>query len=382
MNFGFFPARKRLRRITKNIDERFKIVDYGFNNLYPQEMKQIMLRSPLVKASINVLADFINGDGFEKNDELPINDRGQNINDILNFASHDLSIFGGFALILSMNGLGTVQEIENLPFEFVRFGLPDELGRHTEVKVSNNWEKFSKELPQGSILQPLSFPLFNANTNPENAIRGNAVVLYYTGPKNPDEYPLCTFDAITNTAESDTKIQRFELNSISNGFHGLTLFRYPGQFESDTEKEELYAKIEEMTGEAGNGIFVIETDDDTPPILENVPANNTDTLYLNTINHIRDTITQNYAMPGVLLGISASGSVFNEQALIDSYIIYNARTKNQRDQVGRIFNLIGDFGEIIAQTITPVEEVTPEVVETPEVVTLPPEEEEQNQASA
>ena len=125
MLFDWFGTKAPIRRIVVDQDVRWKITLFGSNNLYPQEMHQIMLRSPLVKASVGTLADFINGEGFQKNDEEPINDRGENINDVLAAASHDFAEYDGFALLLDIDGTGTVFSVSHLPFEFVRFGLPD-----------------------------------------------------------------------------------------------------------------------------------------------------------------------------------------------------------------------------------------------------------------
>ena len=71
MHSEFF-GRSPVRRIVQDLDRRFDITLFGANNLYPQEMHQIMLRSPLVKSTVGVLADFINGDGFE-NGEVTVN---------------------------------------------------------------------------------------------------------------------------------------------------------------------------------------------------------------------------------------------------------------------------------------------------------------------
>ncbi len=349
--FQWFSLKPPVNRIPKDQDLRHDIVTYGERNLYPQEMNLIMLRSPIVKRAVRVLSDFIKGKGFDTNNEVIVNERNQNINDILSNAADDLAEYEGFALLLSLNGLGTVETVENIPFEFVRFGLPDSLGRHSDVKVSNNWQEASNELPQGSILEPITFPLFNPFSAQETAIRGsNNQVLYFTG-KDPDTYPLVSFDAITNAAESDANIQQFELNSIANGFHGLTIFKYFGTFESDAERARFHAKVQETTGVNGNGVFVIEVDEDTPTMLENIASNNTDSLYLNTIDHIKETVTINYGVPGVLMAIQNGGSVFNEQALIDSFVIYNEFTENIRATVERIFNSFGDFGLIVPKKV-------------------------------
>ena len=375
--FDWIPSRRPLERIKTDIDQRWKITSFGGNNLYPQEMHQIMLRSGILKKTIQVVADFVNGDGFTTNTEQPVNESGQTINDILEFASHDLSEYGGFALLLNTEGL-SVSTVETIPFEWVRFGEPDNFGRHFDVKVSNNWEIFSNKFPDKTDVDAMTFPLWNPLTASENALSGDGMVLYYTG-KHPHQYPLTTFDAVSNLAESDHSLGMWTINSIANGFHGLSIFRYPGQFESDEEKAELHHKLSQAQGVNGNGIFVVEVDEDAGAIIENVPSNNTDALFTNTKDYVRDGITMNYALPSVLLGITATGAVFNEQALIDAFIIMNTKTKNQRNIVARIFNSFGSWGEIIPQQILTQEEeeseVEEEVVEEEETEEAPEEQE-------
>ena len=53
------------QRVPSLVDMQYKILTYGVNNLYPQEVEQVRLASPLVKSSTEVLEDFLNGTGWE-----------------------------------------------------------------------------------------------------------------------------------------------------------------------------------------------------------------------------------------------------------------------------------------------------------------------------
>ena len=55
------------KRVPQNIDDIEGISSYGNDNEYPQRMENIALSSPLAKECIKVLADFINGDGWQTN---------------------------------------------------------------------------------------------------------------------------------------------------------------------------------------------------------------------------------------------------------------------------------------------------------------------------
>jgi len=348
------------KRLPQQLDHTHDITRFGVghhDNLYPQRMNEIMLRSPLTKASVQTLADFITGDGWNNNGEDIANEDAQTWNDLLNLTAEDFSVFRGFALHLNFNGLGEVTEVQHIPFEYVRYGLPDETGRHVDVKVSNNWEQDSNTLPQGSILEPVEFPIFNPLTaQAETLTSGHGQVLYFTG--NIDNYPLATFDSVSNAAQSDHDVQLFERNTVHNGFSGATLFKHPGPIESSREKAEFIAKAAQFTGPDAPGLWVVETDEDfTGDILESIPPNNNDTLYLNLTAHTRNTIIQAYRQPQSIRAIQPEGSVFTQQQIADGYLFYNLITKNFRSTFNRVFNSFGqlwhegaiDFGEIKAQ---------------------------------
>lgn len=355
------------KRLPQTIGSTHKITRYDLDNLYPNRMEELMLRSPLVKSAVNVLADFINGDGFTENGDLVMTDQGLTANDLLALASLDYATFNGFSFHLGFDGLGNAVEVQSVQFPFVRYGEPDQLGKHHDVKVSNNWEGAHNKLPQGSMIEPLVFPLFNPLTAAEETIvGGNGQVLYFTG--KPDQYPLATFDAIADTAQSDEEVQVFELANLQNGFLSTTIFKYPGKFESDEERIAFQKQINNLKGSHNaNSIIVAETDEDqTNDLIETIPALNNDSLFNLTRQSIVDRVLQNYAVPPALMGVNPQGGVFTQQAYKDAFIIYNVLTKSRRRAVERVFKSFGDLMGISFGTIIPnqfeEEKATEEVV--------------------
>jgi hypothetical protein len=135
------------------------------------------------------------------------------------------------------------------------------------------------------------------------------------------------------------------LANIQNGFLGTTLFKYPGGFESDEDRKRTNDKVKTLKGSYNaNSVIIAETPEDyTGNLIENIPANNNDKLFEATTKHIRDIILQNYAIPGPLMGVNPEGGIFTQQAIRDSYIYMNARTKNVRNEIARTFNVISDL---------------------------------------
>jgi len=339
------------KRIYDTYDDNFQIKPYDIDNLYPQRMRELRNGSPYAKSCTNVLKDFLNGEGFTSNGDTVINEYGQTWNDILDNVCDDFSIFSGFSLHLNFNGLGAIVEIQHLPFEFVRLGLPSTDGIIKDVKVWNSWEYrsyYGGKEPDG---KPIKYPLFNPLTAGMETIKGGrGQVLYYT--PRIFCYPLAQFDAVRDLAEADADIQIFTKKNIQNGFLSTTLFKYPGTFESDEEREKVEAKIKSIKGpENANSITLIEAPEDfNQNLIEQVPANNNDRLFEQTGNKTRDTIIHNSAIPPALIGVMPDTGVFTQQAIRDSYIYMNTRTKTSRAVIERTFDKISPlFGSKVGK---------------------------------
>jgi hypothetical protein len=272
--------------------------------------------------------------------------------------SGDFSLFSGYSFFFNFNGNGLITEVQFLPFEYVRFGLPDEFGKHRDVKVSNNWEESTgKTARQGNNLI-LTFPLFNQSDAQVEVLMGEGgQVLYWTGVK--DMYPLASLDAVADSTQADAEIQLFELNNAAHGFHGATILKVPGEFEDEEAERVFNQKANDTLGSVSPGLMTIQMDYEEMDanLFEAIPSDNKDKLFETTFKHIGMRIGQNYSQPPALRGVSPEGAVFSQQDIADGFEFYNSKTKNQRAILARIFNSWGqfwhegplEFGEIIPQ---------------------------------
>jgi hypothetical protein len=326
------------KRIETPVNHQWNIVDYGLSNLYPQLMEELYKRSPLTKAAIQVLSEFYAGEGWAQNGNEICNRYGQSFNEILRNIGDDLALFQGFALHMNYNGLGKIVEIQNIPFQYCRLGLPNEKGKINNVYVSRNWEEdyYKEKVYKG--IQPKKYSLFNPRTALEETITGGTGQVMYFTPKM-FTYPLASFDAIRDAVQTDAEIQTFMLSNIQNGFLGATIFKYPGGFDNDEEKNNVLDKVKGLQGSGNaNSILVAETPEDfTGSLIDAIPAPNNDKLFEITSKRVRDVILQNYAIPGPLMGVNPEGGIFTQQAIRDSYIYMNTRTRNKRKLIERLF---------------------------------------------
>ncbi len=347
-----FDYNAQFDRVQISIDDQYKILRFGVDNLYPQRMEQIRLNSALVKSSTEVLEDFLNGSGFEENGEVVVNRFGNTYNDILNKVARDASRWSGaFALLLNFDGTGQALEIQYIPFEYVRLSRPDlTTGRVDFVSISDNWEQSSNKRP----LKPVRYRMLNAPLAQADVIKKRrGQVFYYTGLDN-GMYPLASYDSIINTAVTDASIQLYEKNNVTRGFHGATVLNYRGALESEEEKREVKKKAEELIGTNGPGILVMVKDnEDTAETLETIEGNNTSDLFTVTLKAVQDRVLKVFKQPPPLIGVSPEGGVFTQLAYQESYIVYNVITRNGRRAISTAINKVA---ALMGESVGKVEE--------------------------
>tara|TARA_S200002703_G_scaffold158010_1_gene167283 strand:- start:2393 stop:3499 length:1107 start_codon:yes stop_codon:yes gene_type:complete len=347
---GSFGAKPTFQRIATPRDTVDNIIMYGVDNLYPQFIESIFNLSPITKSAVNLMANFIRGDGFE-NGDIEVNERGETANDILWSISNDQALYNGYALHLNSSGLGSVKTVEHIPFEFVRLGLPDQKGRIRDVRVSNNWESSNEQALPSDKLNAVRYLLFNDADNGREALTSNRGMVLYSTPKK-NEYALSSIDPIIETAQSDNELQKFELGNITNGFLSMSIFKYPSAGDSEEQEEEIRRRLNDFKGAShANSVLVVGVDEDSENnqnLIEQVPANNNDSLFINTTLNVKNRILQNFALPSGLMGMLPDGAVFTATQLADEYVYMNLRTKDTRNHIERQMEKLGlDLGKII-----------------------------------
>ena len=333
---GYSPI---IKRIPSRIDRTKGITTYDIDNMYPQRMEELALRSPITLSAIDAMQRFMRGNGFMDNGDLVVNRYGQNLNDILREISKDNAYFNGWALLLNTNELGLVTEIFPVKFKTIRFSLPDKNGRFFTVKTSIAWDKLDYRLLKNIKEYPLWERRDFVDIGDIEDFRG---YIHYVIPEQ-DRYPICSFDAVADSAQTNAEIQIFELGSIQNSFLGTSLFKYPGEIESPEERMRILNDLRQLTGarNAGSAYLLEVPDDFEGNIIENIPANNNDRLFELTNQNSVERIIARFGIPAPILGIQPQGGgIFNEDQIRDAYTYMNARTEDFRNDIVSGFNKV------------------------------------------
>lgn len=348
MEFGYISNDPDLKRVPQERNQVDKITEYGIDNLYPQRIKEVMNLSPITKSTIELQASFIRGDGFERGDKI-VNDQNETANDILRLISFDKSLFDGYCLHINGSAIGKTTSIDYVDFEFVRLGLMNQNGNINDCRVSINWEESSKVLPTNDK-RIQRFTLYDPAKQGEEVLTTGKGMLLYASPRK-NTYPISNIDAIIEACQADYELQVYTLSQINNGFLNLSVFKYPSGGDTETEEEELSKKLNQLKGARNaNSILVASIDEDYEggSLIEQFPAINGDSLFINSTINTRNTILGNMALPRSLVGYTPEGSLFTSQQIADDYTYMNLRTKDIRNEIERQFDKLGlNLGKII-----------------------------------
>lgn len=350
----FLTSQQVPQRLTIREDNRIKIKRFGINNVYPQLMIELLEKSGNTVKAINTKAKFLRGEGFENeplNYEV-FNKYGDTGSDLLNNIAYQLALFNGFAIHINYNALFQIDSLEVIPYQFCRIGIDEMEGK---IAVFNNWggeyfKRIAESVQYIDVFNP-DIQVIKKQVEEAGSFEDyKGQIYYYTPVKN--SYPKVTFDAVRENVESDYRIMNWKKNGIKNGFAAYTVVEYPGQFESDQERNQFSKALQSSSGDEAAGTFIvlennsIDAQGNHMPIkFTPVQIQNVDTIFNSTLNDIKDSIRSIYLIPPVLMGESNTG-LFNQEQMADSYTYYNEMTKQERNIISNVFDKLMPYYKI------------------------------------
>lgn len=338
------PYVKRIPAPLRNVEG---VLSYDRDNLYPQRAEEVKNRSYTVKSAVQKLSEFIHGQGFINEDfaKMPLSEDGKWSNKVLKAAAMDYATFDGFCLHIRYNLNFKVNAVTHIPFKYCRLGIPDDDGIIHNIKWSDNWEqdpdkrrKISREIKTFPIYNPLTFEEEFEKLGMDHP----GQILYFT--KTVNEYPLSTFDAVFDSAQTQADIALYELGNIQEGFTGTTVFKHPGKIEPEDE-DRIKRKLSEAQGPGGKRIIVTEFDRDNDiNVFESVTLPNVDKMFEFTSRNVKNSIRENFQMPAEILGVMPETGMFNQEQMEQAFKYYNSVTKYKRKDVEEVFsNVMKNF---------------------------------------
>lgn len=356
---------ERALKLTANTGD--KIINYGENNLYPQEIAELIYASKTASAAVEKMTENIICEGFKnKAFAEKTNQNGLNMNDILEATANDISRFKGWAWIVQygITPAGyTPVDVYPVPFDYVRAELNDNYLNDPHVKrwrVFNNWDRQSVKATSASQ-NSTSYPTFDPDNFASEVeecggIENHKGQLLYVNLGTTRPYPLSLFHAVRNEMGAEDKNGRYVNRTLGRGFHMCSIVSH-GDFETEAAQNEFRKTLEEMMGSENAGSVLTVRDENVATDKPFIKVDQLGTaidkdLYRAYVEPLRkDIAIAAYNIPLPLIDSSlltfsnASGEVIKELQKVYRNSLLKVRERISRE-LSQLFNIDPSLTEI------------------------------------
>lgn len=298
------------------------IKSYDADNLYPQNVRNIVLSSKTGSGCLERYADYIEGRGIasEALAGFAVNLDGQTLEDLHAQVSGDLAMYNGFAIHVNYDIEGRIVSLHHVPFENVRVMEPDAEGFVRQVALHPDWS--------GSLTRSgKTIRVNEANTDYIDVFNPDPVVvltqmletggpqfyrgqIYYYSREGYMRYPYAKFHAVLADLSTDEGLSSVMLRNVRNNFLPAGAFvRLKSQGaaltgdESDGSADEDYSEdLASLQGDQ-NALKIlditVETKEEMPEFLT-FHGTNYDKEFTQTAEETKDSIYAAFGQEGWL----------------------------------------------------------------------------------
>jgi hypothetical protein len=308
-----------------------KWVNFGENNLFPQQLLGLYQNSPTHSAIVNYKAQLVSGEGFilDTPEKVAINEKF-NLNDLLNKIALDVVIFGGYSLNVGWSRDNTVLSlIEHMDFSYLRAGYNPKTAKVENFFLSEEWSKANQQ-----EYKPIIYPAFEATEK-----QAKKTEIYYAKRYVPTMkyYPLPDYIGGLNYIDLEFELAKFHLNNVKRGFTPSAIVTVPMDC-TDEEKIAFQKDMEaNFVGTENAGKFIVIYGQTNGEKLEVTPlnVNNNENLYreLNDITQQKIVSAHRLTSP-TLVGLAGAGTLggnANEIEMATDYFYSQTIRGIQRD---------------------------------------------------
>lgn len=295
---------KRTKKAETRIDVKYLsslgIKTYGDNNLYPQDVRNIVLSSPAGRTCAERRATYIEGNGLTSQHlaDTRCNDAGETFDDVHSALANDCGFCDGIAIHVNYNIAGEIVSMAHVPFESCRLEEEDDNGIISHIVVHPDWR--GKRTRNGRSVKVNVgtievFPIFNPDPEivQSQIIKAGGIEFYkgqilYVTNAGRNRYATPIFDAALTDMSTDEGLCNVNNRNVRNNFlSGGILWVKRGQAAPDsnddaeqsiggTKDDDFIDQIEQLQGDTNAckiGVCIGETDEDKPELISFAPKN-------------------------------------------------------------------------------------------------------------
>ena len=299
-----------------------KWIDYGSDNLYPQFVAGLYMKSAMNRTAIQSKLNGVLGQGLmtqdpEMNYLLKRANSKESWNDVFEKVALDYLTFGGFALNIIWNNEGTeVAEFYHVDFTKVRSGVHViEADGPEYYYYSSDWAAWKKQRP----VEYCAYDPKKSETHPSQ--------IFYFFDYEPGNlfYPLPSYVGGQNDIQIDIEVSKLHISNIANGmFPGLFIGLNNGIPDPEA-REQIYDELTMAfrgSENAGKAFIAFSQDKEHAPDVIPIQSAN-DTYYSQLESRITSRILSAHMISSpLLLGLYHEGGTglgSNKDEILTAY---------------------------------------------------------------
>lgn len=326
--------------IIDNVQTEVKgkdLIQYGDKNIYPNYLYGLFEKVSVLRSIINGIADYVAGDnvsiGIAQFQEK-VNSKGETIEDIVREMALSYVLYGGIALNVLRNRMGSIAEFYVLDWRCVRSDK-----KNTKFYYSDEWA--DKQIGRAKAVV---YPKFDKD-NPQPSS------ILYVKADNFDTYPNPIWAGSVISAEILSKIETFNLSGLVGGLTAGYLINFNNGQPTDEQKVEIEEDINEKY-EGYNACRVMMSFNpsyENRTTIEALPEDKSIDRY-NTIyqTSIKNVYTAFRAHPSIF-GLPIENTGFNDSDLREGFKLFNRTVVLPiQKRIKRVFEEIFGEKEIVA----------------------------------
>lgn len=327
-HFSFHLIPKESRDVPVMTEKEVSGKDYlyyGEDNMMPQYLWNLYLKSAVMQGIVNGTIDYASGNEVKCLKET-INNEGDTITDIIRKITTDYMIYGGYALQVLRNYNNEVSEVYWMDVKDLRL---DKEGNY--VYYSKNWGKYGSKAVKYERFDP-------------NKIQSNSI-FYYNGHLSRGLYPIPRYVGALAAIETSTEIGKFHLNNILNNLTSSAIINFNNGVPSKEEQKDIEKRVRDKFSGADNaGKFMVSFNDskESAVTVERLAEDEMDEKFQTLSKSTMQEIFIAFRATPELFGMSTEGNGFSLAEFEEAFKLYNKTVvKPIQNDIKRCFEKLG-----------------------------------------
>lgn len=330
-------------------NEREGIYNWGIDNQHPQLIDKLLQMSVTSKNCVNLVAKAIYGKSFgPKYNSVILNERGQNLNDILRIASREYAKYSNVFFLINYNLQYKVVSIEVIPSSKVRVGKTDSGGYTGTYIVSKDWSDRKEPTKEYFSYNPLK-TVIQKQIESQGIKKFSGQILHIQEDSN-SIYSESSINTVMREAVIQYNSQEFRLNGSEEGFLN-TKIMVTQPFDSEESKRRFLDTLKNNRGSRNSGgVIVLETaqvsDDLEKELhLEDLTSPYNDKLFEYSDSQAKRNISEAFGVPSILVGDQGESVFANSGELLKSAreMLWESKEEERQLITSTLIMLVNNF---------------------------------------